>query len=318
MTTSIKKQAVVFGGAGFIGKYLVRALANENWKVAVVTRRPERNRDLLVLPTVKLVTVDINSPAEISSLMEHHDTIINLVGILNETRKSRFENIHVQFPHRLVETCIQNNVRRFIHVSSLGANINAPSAYLRSKGQAEEIIMDAQRQGLDCAILRPSIVFGPDDSFTTMFNTLLKLAVGVFLVISPDSQMQPVYVRDLVKCLLHTVTEPELTIRKCDIAGPEVYFLIELIAEIDRLAGRRHRLIPLTDSLSKLLAMFAQFLPEKPLSPDNVLSLQVPNILRADSPQPYGAQPTRFEDAARMWLHPKKSRLDNFRTQRRL
>ncbi len=315
MSVYYPKNAVILGGAGFVGRNLARELAERNWNVSVVTRRPHRHRDLLVMPTVRLIEVEQLDSDTIRSLLRENDTVINLVGILHESRRHSFEAIHTQLPSNIADIGIEKNIRRLIHISALGADVNAPSRYLQSKGFGERALSDRKDQGLRFDIIRPSIIFGPDDSFTRLFARLLKLAKFIFLVISPDAKMQPVFVGDLVECILHAVNQQHSSCDSFDVAGPEVFTFYELIRSIDELSGGRHRLIRLNDNLSRMVANFAQFTPGKLLTPDNILSLQVPNIIQTEQPAPYGAQSRRFEDTAVSWLKPQTRRLDAYRTQ---
>ena len=315
MSLTNTKQAVLFGGTGFVGRNLTKSLTSNGWSVNVVTRRPHRHRDLLVMPTLKLKQIEEFTSESVAPLMEEGDTVVNLIGILNESKRNSFERIHTQMPKSIAEACIEKQVRRFVHVSSLGAHTDAPSAYLRSKGKAEEEIHKAVSQGLDAIVLRPSVIFGRHDSFTNQFANFLKMAFGFFLVVSPESKLQPVYVRDVVHCIVHAMNDRETSRNSCDLAGPDVYTMKELILIIDRMIGRRHKMIPLSASLSRLLATFLQFAPGKPLTPDNLLSLQVENTIDQEFPDPYGIQPNRFEDVAENWLNPQLDPFDIYRAK---
>lgn len=315
MSFSHPKNAVIFGGAGFVGRNLVLELARQDWNVSVVTRRPHRHRDLLVMPTVKLVEIEQLDSETVWSLLQANDTVINLVGILHESRHQSFEAVHTQLPSDIADIGIEKKIRKLIHISALGADADAPSRYLRSKGNGERALADRKDQGLQFDIIRPSIVFGPDDSFTRLFARLLKLAKVVFFVVSPNAKMQPVYVGDLIECISHAVNQQHSSCSSFDVAGPEVFTFYELIQSIDELINERHRLIRLNDNLSRIVATFAQFTPGKLLTPDNILSLQVPNIIQMEQPAPYGAQSKRFEDTAASWLKPQTERLDTYRTQ---
>ena len=306
---------IIFGGAGFVGKNLANSLANQNWQVTVVTRRAHRNRDLLVLPTLKLVEEDIQSEGAVAKLVKGADAVVNLVGILHESRKFTFDDVHVRLPEVIAQACLQANVGRLVHISSIGADVDAPSAYLQSKGRGDQAVFEAINQGLSAMVIRSSIIFGPHDSFSRQFERLLALAKGIFLLVSPDSYIQPVYVRDVVNCIVHALTERKLQTTSCDVAGPEVFTLIELVRLIDRLTDRRHRIIGLNPFLSKCLASILQFVPGKPITPDNLLSLQVPNVCTEKFPDPYGVQPAYFAETAKAWLRPRTNRLDAYRAR---
>ena len=309
------KNAVILGGAGFVGRYLVRKLAQQNWNISVVTRRPHRHRDFLVMPTVKLQEITRLDSDTIRTLLKENDTVINLVGILHETKSQTFDAIHADLPAEVAKMGIEKNIRRLIHISSLGADTNAPSRYLQTKGQGEQALLDAKSQGLEFDIIRPSIVYGPDDSFTQLFAKMLKLAKGVFFVVTPDAKMQPVYVGDLVDCIMHAVNQQHSSCKSFDVAGPDIFTFYELISLIDKMSGGHHRLIRLNDFLSRTMATFMQFTPGKLLTPDNILSLQVPNIIQTDQPIPYGVQSRSFEDTAKAWLQPQTHQLDSYRAQ---
>ena len=315
MLIANSKRAVLFGGAGFIGSHLVNALVHDGWKITVVTRRPHRHRDLLVIPSLRMVETGDLSSEYIASLIEEADTVVNLIGILNQSRADTFAEIHTSLPERIANACLQKNARKLIHISALGASVDAPSEYLKSRGRAEQALQAIMEQGLDCTIIRPSIVFGPEDSFSRMFQQFLALAPVFFALVSPNARVQPVYVVDLVECIVHAINAKTPNPGCFDVAGPKTYELREFIELIDRLSGMRHRIIGLNPFLSRLLATFTQFAPGKPLTPDNLLSLQAPGEVRENTPEPYGVQQTRFESVAESWLGSDRTQFDKFRTQ---
>ena len=310
---------VLFGGTGFVGTHLARKLASMHFNIVVPTRRPHRHRDLLVLPTLKLVKANIQDEDDINKLVENANVVVNLVGILNETGKgSSFENIHVKFPEKLAKTCLKSQVNQFIHISSIGANIDAPSAYLRSKGQAEALISRVAEQGLSTTIFRPSVIFGPDDSFTRRFEQLLKLSMGWFFLVSPESRMQPVYVQDVVECIAQAMNEPRAAGKCYELAGPEEFNLFEIVSLIDELIQGNHKIIRLSPAVSRRMAAFMQYIPGKPLTPDNLLSLQVPNVSSETLPGWFGIEPCRLADIAETYLRPRSSnRFDRYRARAR-
>ena len=312
---TIHKHAVLFGGAGFIGTELATALARENWQVTVVTRYPHRHRNLQLVPSLRLVEAKKLSLATIASLVGPGDTVVNLVGILHQSRSASFSAVHVELPKQIAEICLQNKVRRLIHISALGADINSSSRYLASRGQGENALQAALRQGLDSTIIRPSIVFGPEDSFSRMFARLLSMTPGFFPLICPNSMVQPVYVKDLVTCIVHAIDTENLQHSSFDVAGPERVTLKEFVRKIDYLSGMNHRIIGLGPFVSKFAAFFAQFAPGKPLTLDNIRSLNSPNEIRANTPKPYGVQKTHFDTVAADWLSSEPSQFDRFRTE---
>ncbi len=315
MTLKNTRHAVLFGGSGFVGRQLAKTLSNDGWSIDITTRRPHRHRDLLVIPSLKLKQIKQLTPKSITALINEGDTIVNLVGILNESKQSTFEDVHALLPQQIANACIEQKAHRLIHVSSLGADIEAPSAYLRTKGKGEQAVFAASNQGLDSIVIRPSVIFGRHDSFTNQFARLLKTSFGFFLVVAPDSKLQPVYVRDVVNGVSHAMNARETFCKSCDLAGPDVYSLKELIETIDQCIGRRHKMIPLNATYSKLLAKILQFAPGKPLTPDNLLSLTVPNVIDKKFPAPYGIQTGRLEEIAKNWLTPQSDRFDSYRAK---
>ena len=313
MFETYSKHAVLFGGAGFIGSELINALSNDNWRITVVTRRPHRHRNLLVVPQLKMVEAGDLSDDLINDLIGPADTVINLVGILNETRKASFTETHTLLPARIAQQSLQQKARKLIHLSALGGAVEAPSDYLKSRGHGEAAIQAIAQQGLDCTILRPSIVFGPGDSFSKMFRQMLSMTPLIFPLVAPNARVQPVYVKDVVRCIVHAIDAPIGESGSFDIAGPKAYTLQDMIRLIDEFSGMHHKIIGLGPSLSRLLAFVAQFAPNKPLTPDNLRSLEVVSEVREDTPAPYGIQPTRFEAVAASWLSRHRGPLDEFR-----
>ncbi len=315
MVISKPKHAILFGGAGFIGSQLVVTLSRAGWHITVVTRRPHRHRNLLVIPSLKLVHAGDLSSAFIAKLISEADVVVNLIGILNQTRTKTFNDLHIHLPERIAEVCLQNRANRLINLSALGAAIDAPSQYLKSRAYGEQALRMAMEKGLNCTIIRPSIVFGPRDSFSRMFFQLLSMSPVFFPLIMPNAIIQPVYVRDVVHCLFHAIQVQIPENDSFDVAGPERFTLREFIQLIDRLGGMHHRIIGLSPALSKLLASVTQFVPGKPLTPDNVLSLQAPHAVRPATPLPYGVQSTTFESVAGTWLSRQINQLDQYRAQ---
>ncbi|MXW47437.1 MAG: complex I NDUFA9 subunit family protein [Gammaproteobacteria bacterium] len=315
MPLSHSKHAVLFGGAGFIGSYLINALSRGGWTMTVVTKHPHRHRSLLVIPSLKMVETGDLSSDYIGSLISESDTVVNLIGILNQSRIDTFAEIHASLPGRIAEACLQRNARRLVNISALGSDVNAPSQYLKSRAQGEQAVQSVIEKGLECTIIRPSIVFGPGDSFSRMFHQMLSMSPVLFPLILPKVRVQPVYVGDVVRCIAHAIDVKFTDQGKFDVAGPEIFTLREFVSLVDRFGGMRHKIVGLSPGLSKLLASFAQFAPGKPLTPDNLRSLQASVAIGEGMPEPYGVQPTRFESVAGEWLSPQIDKFDQFRTQ---
>ena len=283
--------------------------------MTVVTKHPHRHRDLLVVPSLKMVETGDLSSDYISSLISESDTVVNLIGILNQSRTDTFTEIHASLPGKIAAACLQRKARRLVNISALGSDVNATSQYLKSRAQGEQAVQSVIEKGLECTIIRPSIVFGPRDSFSRMFHQMLSMSPVFFPLILPKVRVQPVYVGDVVRCIAHAINVKFTDQGSFDVVGPDIFTLREFVSLIDRLGGMRHRIVGLSPGLSKLLASFAQFAPGKPLTPDNVRSLQSTAVVGEGMPEPYGVQSTRFESVAGEWLSPQIDQFDQFRTQ---
>lgn len=313
-----RRRIAVFGGTGFLGTHLVRALSSNDFEIVIPSRRPARHKELLVLPNLQVVQADIRNKDEVDQIVENADIVVNLIGILNESKKrNTFERIHAVFPAELAESCRKHKVSQLLHVSSIGAAVDAPSAYLRSKGRAEAALKEFMDKGLSITIFRPSVIFGANDSFTRKFELLLRLAKGVFLMVCPDARMQPVYVKDVVQCMVRAIGEPAAVGQIYELGGPEELTLFEIVSRIDKLTGGNHKIIRLSQAQSSMLASFIQFVPGKFFTPDNLLSLQVPNVCSNQLPDWFGYQPRRFTDVAATYLQVRSNRFDRYRRHAR-
>src|SRR4051794_22943732 len=210
-------RVLVVGGAGFIGRHVVAALAARGVKVLVPTRRRERAKHLILLPTVDVVEADIFAPGVIERLATGRQAVINVVGILHGRRGRPdergpndygpdFARAHVEFPQAIVAACRKAGVRRLLHMSALGASRDGPSEYQRSKGVGEEAVLAAT--DLDVTVFRPSVVFGPEDRFLNQFACLLRF-FPLLALPCPEARFQPVYVGDVARAMLASIVEAE-------------------------------------------------------------------------------------------------------------
>ena len=189
----------VIGGGGFVGRHIVRALAARGLRVKVPARDRERVKDLILLPTVDVVYADVHDPAALDELVRGSGAVINLVGVLHDGRgNASFEQAHVELTRKIIAACESNGVKRYLHMSALGADANGPSRYQQSKGRAEALVRASK---LEWTMFRPSVIFGPDDSFLNLFAKLLALAPVMFLA-KAQARFQPVYVEDVATAFL--------------------------------------------------------------------------------------------------------------------
>ena len=305
----------VLGGSGYIGRHLVARLAAGGHLVVVPTRRRERARHLIMLPTVDVVQADIRDPATLERLLARCDAAINLVGVL-QSRNGQpygpaFAAAHVELPKRLVAACLAAKVPRLVHMSALKAAADAPSQYLRSKADGEAAIVAARAQ-LATTIFRPSVVFGPEDQFLNLFARLQRVLPVLFLA-SPDAQFQPVYVGDVAEAFVRALDEDESHGKAYDLVGPRTYTLRELVAYAGQVSGHPRPIVGLGDRLSYLQAWLMELAPGKLMSRDNYFSMKLPNT--SEAKLPFGIHATPLEAVAPVYLKglSPRSRYSEFR-----
>lgn len=301
---------LVIGGSGFIGRHLVSALVSGGAHVTVPARQRERAKHLILLPTVDVLSADVCDHRTLSRLVAGKDAVINLAGILH-SRRGRpaergpndygpdFARIHVELAQAVVSACRENGVRRVLHMSALGAAPDAPSEYLRSKGIGEQAVMAAA--DLQATAFRPSVVFGPEDSFLNLFASLAR-ALPVLALACPGARFQPVYVGDVVRAMVAALDDADAAGKRFDLCGPRVYTLRELVAYVCSVIGRRPLIIGLPYRLAVLQARLMELSPAPLMTRDNLASMSIPNT--SDAPMPYGIEPVAMERAAPAWLAP--------------
>jgi NADH dehydrogenase len=301
---------LVVGGSGFIGHHLCAELARRSLKITVPTRRRERAKNLILLPTVDVVEADVSAPGVLERLMRDKQAVINLVGVLHSRRGRAaergpndygpdFARAHVELPQAIVSACRTAGVRRLVHVSSLGASPQAPSQYLRSKGIGEQVIFAAE--DLDVTVFRPAVVFGPEDRFLNRFEAMSRY-LPVLALPSPQARFQPVYVSDVARAIAVSLDNMVSHGWRYDLGGPREYTLRELVELVCRVTGRARWVVGLPEGLARLQAWLLEHLPGKLLSRDNLDSMKVANV--TGSPFPFGIQPQPLEAILPSYLPP--------------
>jgi len=290
---------LVLGGSGFVGRHLVAALAADGLRVTVPTRHRERAKHLLPLPTVELIETDVMAPGALEALARGRQAVINLIGILH----GNFERAHIELPRAVVAACRAQGVGRLLHMSALGASASAPSAYLRSKAIGEKAVLDAP--DLAVTVFRPSVIFGPEDSFLNTFAALARL-FPVLPIACPEARFQPVYVTDVVHAMAGSLDEPDTHGKLYQLCGPRQYTLKELVEFVCQITGRHRAVLGLPERLSYLQAFVMEKLPGKLITRDNLRSMQVPSVCSGSFP--FGIQPEALEAAAPAYLAPTSPR----------
>jgi len=309
------RRILVIGGSGFVGRHLVAALAAAGIEVTVPTRRRERAKHLILLPTVEVLESNAADPKALARLAEGHDAVINLVGVLHSRRGRRdergpndygpdFARAHVEIAQAAVAACRATGIRRLLHMSALGAAPDAPSEYLRSKGIGEHAVLAAE--DLAATVFRPSVIFGPDDAFLNRFASLAAF-LPVLAIPCPKARLQPVYIGDVVRAFLAALDDPAAYGQRYELGGPRVYTLIELVRLVCAVTARRRLVLGLPDWASYLQAWFLEALPVPPMTRDNVHSMSVPNVCEG-SAFPFGIVPSALEVTMPGWLMPARPR----------
>jgi NADH dehydrogenase len=296
---------LVLGGSGFIGSHVISKLNDTSRRVIAATRRYEHAKHLAVFPAIDdIVEANIYDDAVLNRLMIGIDAVINLVGILHSKRGNpygpQFAQAHVELPRKIVAACRAQGVRRYLHMSALGAASGGPSMYLRSKGDGERAAMSDRC--LDVTVFRPSVVFGENDRFLNKLAAMQKSLPFIPLA-RPDAKFQPVYVCDVAQAFV-TALENDRTIgHRYELAGPNIYTLRELVQLAGACSRHPRPVIGLPDGLARLQAWLFERLPGEPLiSRDNLDSMKIDNVASEPMSPDLGIVPTPVESVAPFYL----------------
>ena len=279
MASNLETLVTVFGGSGFLGRNVIRALARRDYRIRVAVRRPELAGHLQPIGKVgqiHAVQANLRYPASVEAAMRDSDVAINLVGILAEGGAQSFDAVQAKGPEAIAKATAAVG-GRMVHVSAIGADENSASGYGRSKAAGEKAVLATLPSA---TILRPSLMFGPEDQFTNRFAALARISPALPLIGGGMTRMQPVYVGDVATAVADAVdgkTRPGATY---ELGGPEVLTMREIIEAILAITDRKRALIPLPFSLARFQANFLQFAPGAfKLTPDQVTMLARDNIV---------------------------------------
>ncbi|MGE5476513.1 MAG: complex I NDUFA9 subunit family protein [Bacteroidales bacterium] len=320
----MRRVVTVFGGSGFIGRQVVKRLAAQGWIVRAAVRDPVDAGFLKPMGDpgqVNPVAANVADPASVRAAIAGSDAVINLVGILFEKGKASFDAIHHRGAANVAQAARDGGVSKFVHMSALGADKNSPSAYARTKALGEEAVLAALPAAI---IIRPSVVFGPDDDFFNRFARLARVSpvlpvftgdgfkaihtehgYGVDWFGSGGPTFQPVYVGDVADAIVTALSDPKAAGKVYELGGPRRYTLKEVLELILRTTGQKALLAPLPFWVAKLQATFLQLLPKPPLTPDQVKLLRVDNVVRGGKPglAELGIAPVAAEAVVPTYLH---------------
>ena len=295
-------QVCVLGGSGFVGSPIVHQLSAAGYQVKVLTRRREDAKHLILLPGVQVEECDVFFAAALNRALAGCDAVINLIGILHESRKSSFDKVHRELPERVAQACVAQGVPRLLQMSALQAAPDAPSAYLRSKAAGEAAVKQAAGQAIQVTFFRPSVVFGRGDSFLNLFAKLVKL-MPVLLLAKPEARFQPVYVEDVARAFVGSLSCVDTFGQTYAMCGPEVYTLRQLVQHVAEKLGRQRCIVGLNDRLSYLQAWAMELLPVKLMTRDNFYSMQRDSVCDCPFPAVFGFQPTPLEAVSSQYLN---------------
>ena len=279
------KQICILGGGGFVGSHLTAQLAKTGVSILIPGRRRIDLRHLDVLPTITTVEADIHDPAQLERLFQGCDAVINLVGILHGSA-AEFERVHAELPAKIVAACRATGVRRLLHMSALGASTDSASLYQQSKARGEAIVLAAD--DLHPTVFRPSVIFGPDDSFLNLFAKLLSLT-PVLPLAGAKARLQPIHINDVARAFSLSLNDPETWGQAYNLAGDTLYTLEELVRLTATTCGLKRFILPLGETASYAMAMAMEFLPGPTMmSRDNCRALRTDNVCSEAYPARFG------------------------------
>jgi uncharacterized protein YbjT (DUF2867 family) len=283
ITLDNRTLVAIYGGSGFIGRHVVSAIAKTGARMRVAVRRPELAGHLQPLGDVgqiNAVQANVRYPESLLAAAQGADAVINLVGILFPSGKQTFKAVQDEGARHVAEAARAAGARALVHVSAIGANPNSPSVYARSKAQGEAAVRDVFPGAV---ILRPSVVFGPEDDFFNLFAGLARLAPALPLIGGGNTKLEPVFVGDVAKAVLAGLTGKAEAGAPYELGGPEILTLKQIMERVLTYSMRKRWLVPIPFWLARLQAAFLQLLPNPLLTIDQVRLLQTDNVVSADA-----------------------------------
>jgi uncharacterized protein YbjT (DUF2867 family) len=288
----------IFGGTGFIGRYVVERLADRGARILVISRSPRSHgvhlQPLGAVGQIVVQSADLSSETALRRAVTQAAGVVNLIGILHETRRQPFAEVHGALPGRIAAAARAEAVPRMVHISAIGADAGSASAYARSKAEGERRVRDAFPEA---TILRPSIVIGPEDGFFNRFAALARVLPVLPLIGGGTTRFQPVYVGDIAGAVVAAPERDDCQRRTYELGGPQVYTFAELMRYMLQVVGRRRLLIDVPFGLAHLEARFLELLPAPPLTRDQVELLKQDNVVSPGAPglEALGITPTPLE-----------------------
>ncbi len=300
-----QKLVTIFGGSGFIGRYLVRHLAAQGWRIRVAVRDTQAAAFLKPAGNVGQITLvpcTISDPASVAAALKDSDAVVNLVGVMYDRAPRGFDAMHVTGAETVAKAATAAGVERLLHVSAMGADADSPSAYAQSKAAGEETVRAAFPKA---TIFRPCVVFGTEDGFFNRFGRMAQLLP--FIVLFTDTnphdatasgaKFQPVYVGDVVEAMAQALAGDGHAGKTYELAGPRAYAMREIVALVNRETQRNRLVLGVPYIIAEFAAFFLQLLPTPLLTPDQVKLLKLGNLPSGKKPglAVFGITPTTVE-----------------------
>ena len=279
-----QKIIAIFGAGGFIGKHLMRQLTKLDYRIKVGTRNPYLKGYLKPLGSpgqIELFKTNIFNSTDVKQVLKNCDIAINLVGILYETKNQKFTQIHAKFPHLLSNLCNEIGVKNLVHISALGVRSDHVSKYMQSKLEGEKNIQSIFKSSV---ILRPSLVFGPEDKFFNTFASIAQFLPALPLIGGGKTKFSPIYVGDVAKAIVKALKLDNLESKIYELNGPENYSFKELMEILLREIKKKRFLIPIPYGLAKFQSYLLQMMPNPLLTPDQVDMLKYNNTISGKYP----------------------------------
>jgi NADH dehydrogenase len=298
------RTVTIFGGSGFVGRYLVQKFAENGDQIRVAVRNPLAAQFLKPLGEVGQITfvqASLASSENLSHIIQGSDVVINLVGILYEKGSQTFEKVHVEGAANIAETASKLGISRLLHMSALGAHKDSHARYASTKARGEEMVLKHYPKA---TLFRPSVIFGREDGFLNRFAQMALISPFLPLIGGGKTRFQPVYVGDVADCFFNASSLKEARGKTYEIGGPSIYTFKDLMIYLLQTIHRKRLLLPLPFGLAKVMGSVAQFLPTPPLTPDQVELLKTDNVLSPQSlhAEDLGVLPKALEAITPLYL----------------
>ena len=294
----------ILGGGGFIGRYLVRNLTKKNYRCIISTRKAFQKGYLKTQATpgaIELIDWNPNNFSELKEAIKNSDVVINLIGILYETRKQKFYNIHTNIPEAVAKICSESDVKKFIHVSAIGASENSKSLYQKSKFQGE---VRALENFKNTVVIRPSVVCGTEDNFTNLFSKLSILPV--IPVVGINYKFQPILVNDVADAIVHAIELKGNEGKIYEIGGPKVISFGDMVRSILKTINKKRFVVPMPMPIAKIQSSILSLLPIPPILTKDQCEIlsEADNIVSNNhmTLQDLNVKPSDVEEAMKKWL----------------